>query len=126
VSELERHPAAQRVADDVGSVDAEFLEQPADGSRQRGRVWFLLRRKGFRVTEAWEVDGEHVEAFGERGNNGVEGPPDEPRPCSSTSGAPAPARVNANRVIRILRTRYGPPRSAANHGCLLPVRIQTK
>src|SRR6478609_11594743 len=75
VSELERHPAAQRVADDVGSVDAEFLEQPANRSRQRGRMWFLLRRKGFRVTEAREVDGEHIEALDERGNYGVEGPP---------------------------------------------------
>jgi hypothetical protein len=71
--ELERHPAAERVARDVGSGDAEIVEEARDGRRQRRRPRFHLRWQRPGVAEAGQVDGDDVEAPGESGDDGIPG-----------------------------------------------------
>ena len=87
----------------MGSVDAEFLEQAVNGRRQRRRVWFQLRRKGFRVAEAGKVDGDHIEAVGQRGNNGVPGPPGRTQAVQQhkrRTGAAAGESQSSHQILR--------------------------
>jgi hypothetical protein len=71
--ELERDPAAERVARDMGSGDAEITEEARDGRRQRGRPRLHPRRQRPGVAEAGQVDGDDVEALGESGKDGIPG-----------------------------------------------------
>ena len=78
--EFECHPAAERVAGDVGGRDAELAEEARDGRGQGRRERFDLRGHGLGVAEARKVDGDDVEVPGESGDDGIPGAARQPDP----------------------------------------------
>lgn len=59
-ADLQRDPATERVADDVGPVEPEPVQQPDDGLRERGRRRYGVTGQRGGAAEARQVDGDHV------------------------------------------------------------------
>ena len=80
--ELDRDPAAHTVADQVGALDLELVEQGDHAVGEVGRVVGCDKRL-VGVTEPGQVERDHPVAIGERGDGGQEGGLRAPRPVDA-------------------------------------------